>query len=61
MTECQKRFYNVEEVMAMLGVQRSKAYEVIRILNKELKAQGFIVIEGKVAKKYFDEKLYSLY
>lgn len=59
MTECQKRFYNVEEVMAMLGVQRSKAYEVIRILNKELKAQGFIVIEGKVAKKYFDEKLYS--
>lgn len=59
MTECQKRFYNVEEVMAMLGVQRSKAYEVIRVLNKELKAQGFIVIEGKVAKKYFDEKLYS--
>lgn len=59
MTECQKRFYNVEEVMAMLGVQRSKAYEIIRILNRELKDKGYIVIEGKVAKRYFDEKMYS--
>lgn len=59
MTECQKRFYVVEDVMAILGVQRSKAYKVIRELNRELKERGYIVIEGKVAKKYFDEKMYA--
>lgn len=51
------QFYQVEDVMAMLGVGQTKAYQVIRELNKELKAMGKITIAGKVNKKYFDEKI----
>lgn len=51
------QFYQVEDVMAMLGVGQTKAYQIIRELNKELKAMGKITISGKVNKKYFDEKI----
>ena len=51
-------FYTVDDVQKMLGVSLSKAYKVIRELNKELKKNGYITIAGKVPKKYFEEKLY---
>lgn len=51
-------YYTVEEVQKILGISSSKAYQVIRQLNNELKAKGYIVIAGKVPKKYFNEKYY---
>ncbi len=51
-------FYQVSDVMKMLGISQSKAYVIIRDLNKELKAKGYITINGKVPKLYFDERLY---
>lgn len=54
----QKRFYNVIDVMYMLGVKEAKAYRVMQELNKELKAKGYITISGKVPVKYFDQKYY---
>jgi hypothetical protein len=51
-------YYTVEDVQALLGVSSSKAYQIIRQLNNELKAQGFIVVMGKTPKKYFNEKFY---
>lgn len=51
-------FYQVNDVMKMLGISQSKAYVIIRDLNKELKAKGYITINGKVPKIYFDERLY---
>ena len=54
----QKRFYNVIDVMELLGVKEAKAYRVMQELNKELKAKGYITISGKVPVKYFDQKYY---
>ena len=52
-------FYTVKEVMELLGIGKSKAYEIINRLNKELEAKGYIVVRGKVSKRYFDEKMYG--
>ena len=55
----EKMFYKVEDVAAMLGVSKSKAYAIIRNLNKELSDKGFVTISGKVSKQYFSEKFYG--
>lgn len=52
------QFYEVNDVMEILGVGQSKAYAIIRQLNKELHEKGKIVISGKVSKRYFEEKMY---
>lgn len=56
--ECSTRFYYVDDVMKLLGVKESKAYKVIRQLNKELSQKGFLTIGGRVPAKFFDEKYY---
>ena len=53
-------YYTAGEVQVMLGVSRGKAYKLIKQLNDELAAQGFIVIAGKVPKKFFAEKCYGM-
>ena len=50
-------FYKVGDVCHILGIGKSKAYEIIRKLNDELSKDGFITIQGKVSKKYFEERV----
>ena len=38
----EKTFLTVDEVAELLSVSKSKAYEIVRQLNKELKAKGLI-------------------
>ena len=52
-------FMRVDEVAAELGVSNSYAYRLIRELNKELKAAGCIVINGRIDRKFFHEHLYA--
>lgn len=51
-----KQIMNVRDVMAVLEVSESKAYGIIRQMNDELKAKGFITIPGKVSTVFFEEK-----
>lgn len=51
-------YYTCKDVMELLGICQTKAYEVIRQLNKELQAKGYITVRGKVSKKYFEERIY---
>lgn len=51
-------FYTVKEVQKILGISSSKAYQIIRSLNDELKKKGYITVAGKVPKKFFNEKYY---
>lgn len=53
-------FYTAKEVQEILGVSRGKAYQVVRKLNEELQHSGFIVVAGKVPKKFFDDHFYGL-
>lgn len=53
-------YYTAQEVEEMLGVSRAKAYKVIKELNEELEAKGYLVTAGKVPKKYLAEKYYGM-
>lgn len=57
MTE--RTFLRAEEVARELGVSLAYAYKLIRKLNGELAKRGFITINGRINKKYFEEKLYG--
>ena len=46
----------VDEVKARLDCSSRKAYDVIKRLNAELKAKGYITIAGRVPRAYFEEK-----
>lgn len=42
----------VEDVMKLLHIKRSLAYQIIRELNKELDKDGYYIIRGRVPRKY---------
>lgn len=46
----------VKEVSERLECSERKAYEIIRELNKELEAKGYIVIAGRVPRSYFEKR-----
>ena len=48
-------FISVKDIMKTLSVSESKAYSVVRELNKELTEKGYMVIPGKVSRKYFKD------
>jgi DNA-directed RNA polymerase specialized sigma subunit len=54
----ESKFLNAKEIAALLGVSQSSAYRIIKDLNEQLKAQGKIIIRGKISRRYFDEKTY---
>ena len=55
----ENKFIRVDEVAKELGVSTSYAYKLIRQLNNELKAKGFVVIAGRVNRQYFNERFYG--
>lgn len=54
-----KLFIKADEIAAELGISKPYAYKLIRKLNEELSAKGFITISGRVSRKYFEEKIYG--
>ena len=54
-----KRFLNVNDVSAYMGISIPMAYKIIRRMNEELAAQGYITISGRVSRKYFEQKTYG--
>ena len=55
----ENKFMRVDEVALELGISESYAYKVIRKLNDELNAKGFLTISGRVNRQYFNERLYG--
>lgn len=53
-------YFTAKEVQEMLGVSRAKAYKILKELNAELEAKGYIVVSGKIPKKFLAEKYYGL-
>ena len=54
------QFITAEEIQEIMNISRSKSYQIVRDLNKELKAMGYITIAGKCPIKYFKQKFYGL-
>ena len=53
-------FITAKEVAELLGISKSKAYTIVRELNEELSAKGFITVAGRVSRKFFEEKFYGV-
>ncbi len=53
------QYVTVEDVSDCLGISKSKAYQIIRRLNNELKEKGYITIAGKCPVRYFEQKFYG--
>lgn len=54
------KFLKVEDIMQILGISKSAAYKIMRQMNDELEKKGYIVIHGKVSRKYFAERFYGM-
>ncbi len=54
------QFITATEVAEIMGISRTKAYQIIRDMNKELKSLGYITIAGKCPIRFFQQKFYGL-
>ena len=59
MAENNKIYITANELAEMLGVSVGHAYKLIRKLNQELEKEGFLVIAGKVPRRYFEKRWYG--
>lgn len=53
-------FISVAEIQKVLDVSEAKEYRIVRSLNSELKKNGFLVLQGKVSRQYFNERFYGV-
>lgn len=53
----ESKYYKAEDVMILLECSATYAYKIIKRLNEELAAEGYIVVRGKVPKTYLEKKL----
>lgn len=53
------QYITVDEVSAALGISKSKSYQIIRSLNRELRDMGYITVSGKCPLQYFKQKFYG--
>ena len=55
-----KLFISAKEIAKELEVSDSYEYRLIRQLNAELEQKGFVVVKGKISRKYFEERVYGM-
>lgn len=51
-----KNFMTAQDVADALGVSKSYAYKLVRQLNDEMEALGYITVRGRVDANYFRKK-----
>ena len=54
-----KQFYSAADIAKILDRSESYSYKIIRKLNAELKAQGYLTIRGRVPAAYFEDRYNS--
>ncbi len=54
-----KSYLRAEDVAEYMDVSVPMAYKIIRRLNNELVSQGYIVVAGRVSRRYFEQKIYG--
>ena len=58
--DVEKIYFSAKDISEMLDISMATSYKLIRSMNEELLALGYIVLQGKVPKQYFKEKYYGL-
>ena len=55
----EKTYITANELSEKLGISVGQAYKIIRELNSELKAKGYITVAGKCPSRYMEKKWYG--
>lgn len=55
-----RQMLGAKDIMGLLGISESKAYDCIRRMNEELEGHGYLIIRGKVPVEYFKTKFYGI-
>ena len=53
-------YITATELSEKLGISVWQAYKIIRVLNAELKKQGYITVEGKCPRRYIEKRWYGV-
>ena len=53
-------FMSAADVAKELGVGRTKSQQIVKELNAELEKMGYLTVQGKISRKFF-EKRYIYY
>ena len=53
-------FVTAEIVAKDRGVSKPFAYKLVRQMNDELNAKGYLTVAGRVSRKYYEERFYGL-
>lgn len=53
------QFITATEVAEIMGISRSKSFQLVREMNKELKTLGYLTVAGKCPAQYFKQKFYG--
>lgn len=48
-----------QDVANEIGVSKAHAYKLIRQLNEELEASGYLTVSGKIPRAFWEKKLYG--
>ena len=54
------QFITASEVAEIMGISRSKAYQIVREMNRELKSQGYLTVAVKGPANYLTLIFYGL-
>ena len=52
-------FVRANDIAEELNVSNACAYKIIRNLNNELKEKGFVTVQGRLSRQYFEERVYG--
>ena len=55
----EKQVLTAKDISEICGISVSKAYQIIRQLNEELKKSGYLTFAGRVSAAYFSERMYG--
>ena len=53
-------FVTAGDIAEELGISKPFAYKLVRQMNEELEAKGFLTIAGRGSRKYYEEKFYGI-
>nr|WP_294529536.1 DNA-binding protein [uncultured Blautia sp.] len=48
-----------DDVANEIGVSKGHAYKLIRQLNEELEASGYLTVSGKIPRAFWEKKFYG--
>lgn len=54
-----KYMMTADDIAEEAGVSKGKAYKLIKDLNQELAAKGYIVIAGKLPRAFWETKFFG--